>query len=103
MCGVRPDEGRGAVTRVTLESLQRLEAVEADPVQAGEAGHEAQRPGVQAEDVSPEAEAQTGPEHPLVDGLGVQHGPVRRVEVPAVPEHGRHVAGGAAHRRVSQM
>ena len=63
MCWVRPGEGLGAVAGVwrTLESLKRLEAVEADPVQAGEARHEAQRPGVQTEDVSPEAEAETGP------------------------------------------
>lgn len=105
----------------TLQSLERLEAVEAHTVQAGEARHEAQRPGVQTENVSPEAEAEPGPEHvrssvtslclhhgnrpehPLVDRLGVQHGPVGRVEVAAVPEHGRHVAGGAAQMRVSQV
>ena len=98
--------------RRTLQPLKSLETVEADSVQAREARHEAQCPRVKTEDVCPEAEAearpvdscQSGhhhhhhhtPEHPLMDGLSVQHGPVCRVEITPIPEHGRHVAGGAA-------
>ena len=68
-CGVRvrSDQRRGAeaVTRVwsTLQPLESLEAVQADSVEAGEARHEAQRRGVQTEDVSPEAEAEAGSEY----------------------------------------
>ena len=67
MSGVRPDERRrpGAMSGVrrTLQPLKSLETVEADSVQAREARHEAQCPGVKTEDVCPEAEAEARPVH----------------------------------------
>ena len=67
MSGVRPDERRrpGAMrgVRRTLQPLKSLETVEADSVQAREARHEAQCPGVKTEDVCPEAEAEARPVH----------------------------------------
>ena len=49
--------------RRTLQPLKSLETVEADSVQAREARHEAQCPGVKTEDVCPEAEAEARPVH----------------------------------------
>ena len=49
--------------RRTLQPLKSLETVEADSVQAGEARHQAQRPGVKTKDVRPEAEAEARPVH----------------------------------------
>lgn len=62
MSGVRPDERRGPMRVMrALQPLKSLETVEADTVQAGEARHQAQRPGVKTEDVRPEAEAEARP------------------------------------------